>query len=121
VIEPRSSRTTSADRLQHLRRERPAVPPQAQTTLSLRLSFGRRSGRRCSGRENSRQRHRSRRPASRSGIRARCPEAGHLVGAEVSGRLAPIFTPVQPLSLCEAVTIATQAHRDRTGRNRPWA
>ena len=29
-------------------------------------------------------------------------------GPKVSGRLAPIFTPVQPLSLCEAVTIATQ-------------
>ncbi len=28
-------------------------------------------------------------------------------GPKVSGRLAPIFTPVQPLSLCEAVTIAT--------------
>src|SRR5689334_25012803 len=29
-------------------------------------------------------------------------------GPKVSGRLAPILTPVQPLSLCEAVTIATQ-------------
>ena len=28
-------------------------------------------------------------------------------GPNVSGRLAPIFTPVQPLSLCDAVTIAT--------------
>ena len=28
-------------------------------------------------------------------------------GPKVSGRFAPIFTPVQPLSLCEAVTIAT--------------
>ena len=28
--------------------------------------------------------------------------------AKVSGRLAPILTPVQPLSLCDAVTIATQ-------------
>ena len=28
-------------------------------------------------------------------------------GPKVSGRLAPIFTPVQPFSLCEAVTIAT--------------
>ena len=28
--------------------------------------------------------------------------------ALVTGRCAPIFTPVQPLSLCEAVTIATQ-------------
>ena len=29
-------------------------------------------------------------------------------GPKVSGRLAPIFTPVQPLSLWEAVTMATQ-------------
>ena len=29
-------------------------------------------------------------------------------GPKVSGRLAPILTPVQPLSLCDAVTIATQ-------------
>ena len=29
-------------------------------------------------------------------------------GPKVSGRAAPIFTPVQPLSLCEAVTMATQ-------------
>ena len=29
-------------------------------------------------------------------------------GPKVSGRLAPILTPVQPLSLCEAVTMATQ-------------
>ena len=28
-------------------------------------------------------------------------------GPKVSGRSAPIFTPVQPFSLCEAVTIAT--------------
>ena len=28
-------------------------------------------------------------------------------GPKVSGRLAPILTPVQPLSLCDAVTIAT--------------
>ena len=28
-------------------------------------------------------------------------------GPKVTGRAAPIFTPVQPLSLCEAVTIAT--------------
>jgi hypothetical protein len=29
-------------------------------------------------------------------------------GPKVTGRSAPIFTPVQPLSLWEAVTIATQ-------------
>jgi hypothetical protein len=29
-------------------------------------------------------------------------------GPKVSGRLAPIFTPVQPLSLWDAVTMATQ-------------
>ena len=29
-------------------------------------------------------------------------------GPNVSGRLTPILTPVQPLSLCDAVTIATQ-------------
>ena len=28
-------------------------------------------------------------------------------GPKVSGRFAPIFTPVQPFSLCEAVTMAT--------------
>ena len=28
-------------------------------------------------------------------------------GPKVTGRCAPIFTPVQPLSLCEAVTMAT--------------
>ncbi len=28
-------------------------------------------------------------------------------GPKVTGRCTPIFTPVQPLSLCEAVTIAT--------------
>ena len=28
-------------------------------------------------------------------------------GPKVTGRAAPILTPVQPLSLCEAVTIAT--------------
>ncbi|MGY4476913.1 hypothetical protein ACVILL_004327 [Bradyrhizobium sp. USDA 3364] len=35
-------------------------------------------------------------------------DTGISSGPKVSGRLAPILTPVQPLSLCEAVTIATQ-------------
>src|SRR5689334_23703487 len=38
-------------------------------------------------------------------------------GPKVSGRLAPILTPVQPLSLCEAVTIATQGDRKSTRLN----
>ena len=32
----------------------------------------------------------------------------HDTGPKVRGRSEPIFTPVQPLSLCEAVTMATQ-------------